>query len=255
MRVMLAAFLAVVCFTSAYPALAAGDATTGLPPGIARADSIARALCGTWISDADPKGVIQITHAGLTTLQVWGGGRFAATGFIDGDAFFGIARLPGLRMEPTGASSPEVLTFRILPSRVIAAEFADDLQHHGARVEKWTPVPPDWRPPDSKALPASADSLPVYGQFVYVEELPQLISQVPPEYPTWAREHGVSGTVQIQALVGRDGTVKDTRITHSIPELDDYAVGAVKQWRFKPALTKGKPVAVWVAIPVKFTLH
>ena len=37
--------------------------------------------------------------------------------------------------------------------------------------------------------------------------------------------------------------------------LDDYAVGAVRQWRFKPAMARGKPVAVWVALPVKFTLH
>ena len=82
-----------------------------------------------------------------------------------------------------------------------------------------------------------------------------MISKVPPDYPTWAREQGISGTVMVMALVGRDGTVKDTRITQSIPQLDDYARGAVRQWRFKPAQSKGKPVAVWVAVPVKFTLH
>jgi len=254
MRVMLAVSLAVAGFTSAGAALAADDTTTGLPPAIVRADSIARALCGAWVSDADSKGLIQITHAGLTTLQVWGGGRFAATGFIDGDAFFGIARRPGLRMEPTGLSSPEVLTFRILPTRVIAAEFADDLKHHGGRTERWTPVPRDWRPSDSTGVLNPADSLPAFGEYVYVESLPELVSKVPPDYPMWAREQGVSGTVEVMALVGRDGTVKDTRITRSIPQLDDYARGAVKQWRFKPALNKGKPVAVWVAIPVKFTL-
>jgi outer membrane biosynthesis protein TonB len=30
---------------------------------------------------------------------------------------------------------------------------------------------------------------------------------------------------------------------------------AVRQWKFKPASTAGKPLAVWVAIPVKFTLR
>jgi protein TonB len=37
--------------------------------------------------------------------------------------------------------------------------------------------------------------------------------------------------------------------------LDAAAAAAVRQWRFKPATSKGEPVAVWVGIPVKFTLH
>lgn len=52
-----------------------------------------------------------------------------------------------------------------------------------------------------------------------------------------------------------DGTVSDTRITGSIPELDAAAAQAVRQWRFKPAQSKGQPVAVWVAVPIKFSLH
>jgi protein TonB len=59
----------------------------------------------------------------------------------------------------------------------------------------------------------------------------------------------------VQALLSKEGRVVETRVTNSIPELDDYAVAAVKQWRFKPAMSKGRPVAVWVAIPVKFSLR
>ena len=59
----------------------------------------------------------------------------------------------------------------------------------------------------------------------------------------------------VQALVGKDGRVKDTRVVKSIPMLDTPAVMAVKQWVFKPALSNNKPVAVWVAVPVKFSLH
>jgi outer membrane biosynthesis protein TonB len=32
-------------------------------------------------------------------------------------------------------------------------------------------------------------------------------------------------------------------------------MAAVKQWIFKPALSNNKPVAVWVAVPMKFTLN
>jgi TonB family protein len=37
--------------------------------------------------------------------------------------------------------------------------------------------------------------------------------------------------------------------------LNDAAVNAVKQWVFKPALSNNKPVAVWVAVPVRFSLN
>jgi len=59
----------------------------------------------------------------------------------------------------------------------------------------------------------------------------------------------------VQALVGKDGKVKDTRVVKSIPMLDSSAEAAVKQWVFKPALSNNKPVAVWVAVPVKFSLR
>lgn len=100
-----------------------------------------------------------------------------------------------------------------------------------------------------------SDDLPKFGDYVYVEELPEAITKVAPIYPDIAREAGVDGQVVIQALVGKDGRVKDTRVVKSIPMLDASAITAVKQYVFKPALSNNKPVAVWVAIPIRFTLH
>ena len=102
---------------------------------------------------------------------------------------------------------------------------------------------------------SSPESYPKLGEYVYVEELPEAVHKVPPEFPDAARKADVSGTVMVQALIGRDGRVKDTRVVESIPALDGAAVAAVRQWEFKPAQAKGKPVSVWVAIPVKFSLH
>ena len=99
------------------------------------------------------------------------------------------------------------------------------------------------------------DALPAFGEYVYVEELPEAITKVNPAYPDIAREANVDGTVMVQALVGKDGKVKDTKVVKSIPMLDAAAVAAVKQWVFKPALSNNKPVAVWVAVPVRFSLH
>ena len=103
--------------------------------------------------------------------------------------------------------------------------------------------------------PQSDEELPRYGDYVYVEELPEAITKVSPQYPDIAREASVDGTVMVQALVGKDGRVKDTRVVKSIPMLDASATAAVRQWVFKPALSNNKPVAVWVALKVRFTLH
>ncbi len=99
------------------------------------------------------------------------------------------------------------------------------------------------------------ESLPKFQEYVYVEELPEAVTKVEPRYPDIAREAGVEGTVMIQVLVNRDGGVADTRVVKSVPTLDQAAIECVRQWRFKPASSGGKPVAVWVAVPIKFTLH
>ena len=108
---------------------------------------------------------------------------------------------------------------------------------------------------DSLVIAPPSDELPAYGEYVYVEEMPEAIKKVQPEYPDLARQANMEGTVVIQALVGKDGKVKETKVVKSVSVLDDAAVAAVKQWVFKPALSNNKPVAVWVAVPVKFTLH
>lgn len=108
---------------------------------------------------------------------------------------------------------------------------------------------------DLVVAPPSEDELPRLGDYVYVEELPEAITKVPPEYPDIARQANVDGTVLMQVLVGKDGRVKDAKVMKSVAMLDAAAMQAVRQWIFKPALSNNKPVAVWVAVPMKFTLN
>ncbi len=108
---------------------------------------------------------------------------------------------------------------------------------------------------DIVVAPPSDEGLPQFGEYVYVEELPEAITKVAPLYPDIAREAGVDGVVLVQALVGKDGHVKDVRVVKHIPMLDESAITAVRQWVFKPALSNNKPVAVWVAVPVRFSLQ
>jgi len=100
---------------------------------------------------------------------------------------------------------------------------------------------------------AGHDSMP--GEYVYVEEPPEVLARVAPIYPRDAREAGIDGTVQVMALVGTLGIVRDVRVTGSVPMLDQAAMDAVRQWRFKPARSRGKPVEVWITVPIKFSMH
>lgn len=81
------------------------------------------------------------------------------------------------------------------------------------------------------------------------------LAPVYPVYPKAARDAGIQGTVMVMAQVLADGSVGEARVVKSIPGLDEAAVLAVKQYRFRPARQQGKPVAMWVGVPVKFTLH
>ena len=110
-------------------------------------------------------------------------------------------------------------------------------------------VPPD--PADC----TGGGPIPIPGEFVYVQELPEALVKVAPNYPDSARQAGVEGTVVVQALVCTSGMIFDTRVVTSIPMLDGATVDAVRQWLFKPAQTFHQPVAVWVTIPIRFSLH
>ena len=94
--------------------------------------------------------------------------------------------------------------------------------------------------------------------FKIVDEIPKLVKKVPPKYPAVARKRGEQGTVFVRALVKKDGTPVMVAVASGkgvSPALDEAAVAAVKQWTFVPAKLKGKPVAVYIVVPVKFSLH
>lgn len=91
--------------------------------------------------------------------------------------------------------------------------------------------------------------------FVAVEEMPVLIQIPAPVYPEMARQAEVEGTVMVRALVGKDGKVQDAFVTEGVPMLNDSAIEAARKAVFKPALQQHKPVAVWVQIPMRFSLN
>jgi protein TonB len=48
--------------------------------------------------------------------------------------------------------------------------------------------------------------------------------------------------------------VSKARVVRSIPELDAAALACVKEWRFRPAMKAGQPVATVASAPITFTI-
>ena len=84
---------------------------------------------------------------------------------------------------------------------------------------------------------------------------PLKVKNVPPVYPQIAITSHTQGVVILEATIGTDGKVKDTKVIRSIKQLDDAAVTAVRAWEYKPTLVSGKAVQVIMTIPVNFPLN
>ena len=73
-------------------------------------------------------------------------------------------------------------------------------------------------------------------------------------YPALAREMKVKGSVLLQASVGADGGIRDLRVLSGNPILTSAAKEAARQWRFRPYVQDGQPVATQQQITVNFTI-
>ncbi|HWF08616.1 MAG TPA: TonB family protein [Bryobacteraceae bacterium] len=82
----------------------------------------------------------------------------------------------------------------------------------------------------------------------------RLIFGPKPAYPALAKTTHTRGTVKIQALIGRDGVIRNLQLISGPPLLVKAAMDAVATWRYKPALLNGELVEVVTEIEVNFTL-
>lgn len=81
-----------------------------------------------------------------------------------------------------------------------------------------------------------------------------LIRKVIPIYPALAKEMRQSGTVVLAATISKDGAISNLRVVSGPAVLQQSAIDAVSQWRYRPYLLNGQPVEVETTINVIFTL-
>ena len=86
---------------------------------------------------------------------------------------------------------------------------------------------------------------------------PTKLVDVKPVYPDSAQEAGHEGVVQIEAVIGTDGSVTAARVTSPeiYPELAMAAIEAVRKWKFTATLLNGSPVDVVMNVSVAFSLE
>jgi TonB family protein len=85
---------------------------------------------------------------------------------------------------------------------------------------------------------------------------PELVHEVRPDYTEEARRRNLTGEVVLEIVVRSDGRVGTVRVLNGLGAgLDQRAVEAVRQWRFRPARRQGTPVDVMVEVAVEFRLR
>jgi len=109
--------------------------------------------------------------------------------------------------------------------------------------EDWdTPPPPPSEGPNVRFIP--------------YDKPPKPTRPIKPIYPEIAQEAGIEGTVYIQFFINEKGIVTEAWVQKGIPNtgLNEAALKAVKNSKWKPAQQRDKKVGVWQTVPVKFEL-
>lgn len=90
-----------------------------------------------------------------------------------------------------------------------------------------------------------------------VDERPILLNQPRPLFTEEARKNKVQGVVRVRILVDTNGAVKEVVLMRGLPDgLNEQAIRAAYQMRFRPAMKNGQPVSYWMSnVEVEFNLR
>lgn len=119
-------------------------------------------------------------------------------------------------------------------------------------------TPPPSGRPAAPAVSAGKATNTATGTRVVVPEATMrrtLIATRPPVYPPDALKQNVEGTVVLNAVIAKDGSIKRVDVVRGSPVFIKSAMSAVSWRRYKPYVVGGKPVEVETPITVVYTVH
>ena len=82
--------------------------------------------------------------------------------------------------------------------------------------------------------------------------LGMLQNKVEPTYPVIALRARIQGTVQLRAIISKEGHIENLQLIEGHPMLVEAAINAVRQWQYKPYMLSGEPVEVETTVFVNF---
>ena len=104
--------------------------------------------------------------------------------------------------------------------------------------------------------PKDQNSLPIPADDYLVSSMPQLISEVRIPYPESAKKAGVEGPVNMDLLIDDLGQVRQVILINGPGfGLNEAALSAIKNFRFRPAKIKDQSVAVRIRYTYRFILE
>jgi len=121
-------------------------------------------------------------------------------------------------------------------------------------------IPSSLRTQTASMTPDASGAKPVEAALSSIEpvNLPEsaawdlLAQKVDPVYPDAAKAAGQRGSVVLQVLIGRDGTVLDAKFMQGSLVFARSAIDAVKQWHFTPYSLNGRAVSIQSLITLNF---
>ena len=168
-----------------------------------------------------------------------------------------VAAIKAVKWQPAKAKGQPVSVWVSIPvkfklsgdSPIEADKIADNIEELKARMKEMPLPPPPPEGSEEYFVPYDNPPQPI-GDFDAIQN--NLV------YPELAKKAGIDGIVVVMAQISENGDVLKTKILRSLGEnngCDDAAIEAIKSVKWKPARVDGKPVAVWVSVPVKFNLQ
>lgn len=110
-------------------------------------------------------------------------------------------------------------------------------------------------PDNEKLKDSDADSLPIPADEFLVTKMPSVEADVRIPYPPEAKAQKIEGKVVLDLLIDANGVVREAKLVSGPGHgLNEAALGAIRNFKFRPAQVNGKPVAVRIPFTYNFLL-
>ncbi|MDP2035847.1 MAG: TonB family protein [Ignavibacteria bacterium] len=191
-----------------------------------------------------------------------------------------VAKLAGIEgkvyVEALISENGDVLEAKVLKSdhetlngasiaAIKATKFSPGISNKGKKVKIAVVIPISFKLDDKDKeakfvspgvrAPSYDETDPDIDAYIKVEKFPEMISPATPDYPEEAKKNKITGKTFVKVLIDKEGNPKKAVVIKSQNELfNQPAVDAALKSKFTPALQGGKPIAVWIVLPYRFTL-